>query len=509
VNAADEIIGPALRPGHEDDPVLLYGDEVITYRDLHARVAQAGHALRALGLGRQDRLVMVVHDQPAFFYAYLGAMKIGAVPVALNLRASADDLLFAIQDSGCRLLLLDKEFVPLYRQIAARLPAPPRVAVADAKMSDFDSFAEAMDGQPMVLASESLKPDDMAFWMYTSGTTGTPKGAIHGVDAIAASDRFLGQVLRVGPGDRLFCSSKLFFAFSLGHVLMGALRLGAAAILYRDWPSPSAIAGVVERHRPTVMLSVPTLYAALLRDKRAETPAFRNVAHYVAAGERLPETIFAQWWAATGKPIIEGIGATENLMMFLANKPEEQRAGSCGLPLPMTEMRLMDDDGVVIEKPDQPGVGWVKSGSVARGYWNQPEKTAAAFRGGWYRTGDMFRRDVDGWYFHLGRSDDMLKVSGQWVSPGEIEDVVRAHPKVVDAAVVGVPNEDGFDRLSLCLVCSAPLEQHATVERELSEMMQERLSIYKCPRRFLFMDDLPRTATGKVQRFRLRQIAAG
>jgi benzoate-CoA ligase len=365
-----------------------------------------------------------------------------------------------------------------------------------------------MDGRPDSLEPAALAPEDMALWMYTSGTTGRPKGVVHRQRALPGAPRFLGGVLGVGAGDRLFATSKLFFAFSLGHCLLASLQLGAATVLLEGWPSAEAVADVVARHRPTVLFSVPTLYRNLLRDGQAAREPFREVRHYVAAGERLPESVFADWRAATGRPILEGVGATETLMMFLANRPDRCRPGASGLPAPGTEVRLVDDAGQTIADADQAGVAWVRSDGVAAGYWNQPEAMAAAFRDGWYRTGDMFTRDADGWLHHQGRGDDMLKISGQWVSPAEIEERVLRNPQVAEAAVVGVADRDGLTRLALCLVPADSATDRCALEAEITATLTAGLSVYKCPRRFLYVDELPRTATGKVQRFVLREMAA-
>jgi benzoate-CoA ligase len=510
MNAAEVLLGPARGRGLGDCPALMFAGGTVSYAELEARANRVGHGLRDLGVRSQDRVLLMVDDRPAFFYGYLGAMKLGAVPVALNLRASAEELAFIIDDTGCRVFIVDSAFLPAYRAIAPRLAAPPTVVVADHPVPDLGWLGELMEGRPDTLApAAQLRPDDMALWMYTSGTTGRPKGVVHRQRAIPTAARFLGGVLGVGPGDRLFATSKLFFAFSLGHCLLASLQLGAATVLLEGWPSAEAVADVVVRHRPTVMFSVPTLYRNLLRDGQAGNQAFGQVRHFVAAGERLPESVFADWRAVTGRPILEGVGATETLMMFLANRPDQHRPGASGRPTPGTEVRLADDAGTAITEPDRPGVAWVRSDGVAAGYWNQPETTAAAFHDGWYRTGDAFTRDADGWFRHQGRSDDMLKISGQWVSPAEIEALVLENPDVTEAAVVGVADRDGLTRLALYLVPTNPAVDRGALEAAITANLTARLSVYKCPRRFVYLDEMPRTATGKVQRFVLREMTAG
>jgi benzoate-CoA ligase len=264
----------------------------------------------------------------------------------------------------------------------------------------------------------------------------------------------------------------------------------------------------VKHYRPDFMFSVPTVYRNLLRDHCTETDAFDSVRCFISAGEKLPESLFERWRAATGKPILEGIGATETIFLTIANTPTAYRAGATGRPQPGVGIRLLDEHDEPITEPGRPGMLWVKIGSLCSGYWNQPEKTRDSFRDGWYRTGDAFSFDADGWWYHLGRGDELLKISGQWVSPVEIEECALATPGVADAAVVGVPNSDGLVRLAMFVVPAGPAPVDGLASR-LQDKIKSRLSIYKCPRNITFVDEIPRTATGKVQRFRLRELAAG
>lgn len=506
-NAAETLLRPALNAGLGDRPAILFDDQVVTYAELDADACRFGNACLDLGLRPQDRVLMVLHDRPYFFSVYLGAMKIGAVPIAFTLRASAHDLEFAIVDSGCRMLLIDHEYVPLYEQVAAGIDDPPQVIVCDADIPGYASLETVMAGQSDALEPQPMDPDAMAFWMYTSGTTGTPKGAVHRQSGVAAGQRFLADVLGLGASDRVFCSSKLFFAFSIGHCLFGALPLGMTTILFDGWPNAEAVADVVERHRPDALFSVPTLFRGLLAEGLADGAAFKSVRYFVAAGEKLPDVVFDRWREATGKPITEGIGATENAFLFLANRPGDEIAGSCGWPIPGTDVRLVADSGEPVTEADAPGVLWVRSPSVAAGYWHQEDKTRAAFEDGWYRTGDVFTQDADGRFRHQGRADDMLKVSGQWVSPGEIEDCVQTCPGVAEAVVVGAANHDGLVRLMLFVQPTDDADTEAT-ETAIRDHMLSTLAVYKCPRRIAFVDEMPRTPTGKVQRFRLRETAA-
>lgn len=507
MNAADAVLGPVLSSSTPDRAALLCGEQEISYRALDEMACRAGQALRALGCGVGDRVLVLMDDRPEFFFAYLGAMKIGAVPVAVNLRLAAKDLRYIIDDSACRAVIVDGEFLAACREAISGMAAPPLIVLGTTQREGFPGLIELMNEQPAMLASVLLQPDDMALWMYSSGTTGAPKAVVHVQKSIPTLDRYLGPVYGVGAKDRVFCSSKLFFAFALGHVL-AALRLGATVVLYTGWPSAEAIAKTIERYRPQVVFSVPTLYRAMLEADLAGTAAFRSVRHYISAGEHLPETLFHRWQAATGRPILEGIGSTEAFIMFLGNRPDDVKAGTVGMPLPATDVKLVAEDGSLIAGADTPGVLYVRSDSLAKGYWHQDEKTAAAFQDGFYCTGDVFIRDEEGYYWYQGRNDDMLKLSGQWVSPVEIEYHVLCNPKVSQAAVVGIEDQAGLVRLALCLVPIDPAQDRATLQEELTALLTARLSIYKCPRRFVFLEDLPKSPTGKTQRFKLRQIAA-
>ncbi len=508
INAADILLERGLVAASGENPAILTDDLSVTYSELEAAACRAGHAIRSFGIQAGDRILIMVDDRPEYFYAYLGAMKIGAVPVSLNLRFSTENLTYIIEDSECKLFLADAQFVEICQEALAELSSPPPLSVIDVACGDLPLFTDLMADQSDTLESNLLNSDDVAFWMYTSGTTGKPKAVVHCQGSTVNVDRYLGPVYGVGVGDKIFCSSKLFFAFSLGHCLLAGLRLGASIILHAGWPAADAVAQVVERHRPDIVLSVPTLYRALLKESLAGSQGFAGVRHFISAGEHLPESLSEKWVSVTGNPILQGIGATEALIMFVGNRPDDYLAGATGKPYPGTEVKLVTDTGELITETGIPGVLWVRCESVALEYWNQNSKTKNAFKDGWYITGDVFFKDDQGFYHYQGRDDDMLKISGQWVSPAEIEDYVLKNSQVSDAAVIGVEDSSGLIRLALCLVPAAGNVDHDVLQEEIMDTLKSNLSIYKCPRRFIFLDEMPQTATGKTQRFKLRQIAA-
>ncbi len=510
MNACDALLGPTLAAGHGHTPALIHRETCLTYAELGALVNRFGNALAAKGVGRSDRVLLLLKDTPELVAGFLATMKLGGVAVALNTRSAARDLRFAIADSACRAMFIDGDFLDLFDETVSEGAHRPPVLVvcggAGEPAAPAASLGAFLGNRADRLESAPMAPDDMAFWIYTSGTTGTPKAAMHCHRDVLPGDRHLGEILGVKRGDRLFSSSKLFFSFALAHCLLGGLRVGATVILDDRWPDSDAVADTVRRHHPHVMFSVPTIYRNLLRDGHATDDAFRLVRCFVSAGEKLPASLFERWRQATGKPILEGIGATETLFLFIANTPASYRAGATGRPQPGVELRLLDERDRAVAEPGVCGVLWVRMASLCRGYWRQPEKTAASFADGWYRTGDVFSFDGEGWWYHHGRADDLLKISGQWVSPGEIEDCALATAGVLDAAVVGVENSEGLTRLSMFVV-PADRQGGPALAALIQERIRSQLSIYKCPRNIRFVPEIPRTATGKIQRFRLRELA--
>jgi benzoate-CoA ligase len=506
VNASDEVLGPTLAAGRGGDIAILFGDEAITFARLDAEVNRFGNALRPY-LGKGDRALLLLKDSPVFVAAFLGIMRIGAVAVPISTRLTAEDLAFVMADSGAKALIIDDDFLPQCRRaIEINGRRPDLVAVRGQTAAGARRVEDVLAGACAERPKAATTSDDMAYWLYSSGTTGRPKAAIHVHGNLGTGDRFF-DAFGFGPGQRVFSSSKLFFAYALGHVLIGGLRTGSTIVLFDGWPDGEAIARMVERYRPTIMVSVPAFYRSLLRDNLAGRPCFKAVRRYMSAGESLPESLYSRWLEATGVPVVEGIGATETIFLLVGGTPAEHLPGATGKPFPYCEARLLDLDDRSVTRPDSPGILWVKMGSLCRGYWKQPEKTAAAFRDGWYRTGDVFVIDREGWWYHQGRADDLLKISGQWVSPAEIEECAITVPGVSEAIVVGAQDEDGLVRLTLFLV--APAADPNALYTKVQDRLLAALSKYKCPRRIVFLEAIPRTATGKARRFQLRNWIIG
>jgi benzoate-CoA ligase family protein len=502
MNAADEILFPALAAGHGDNLAIICGERRCTYNELARLTNRFGNAVLAAGLRRGEPVLMLMKDTPELVAAYLGVMRAGGVSVALNTRLMPKDLAYVAADSRARLLLADNEFLPVVAETRSLLSDFPRVVASSAQT---DQFADFLAGQSDELAAADMEPTEPCLWSYTSGTTGQPKGVVHIHGGISLGSKYVEQVLKVQPGMRIFATSKLFFAYALGQCLIGGLRLGATLILYEGWPDATAAAAIIEREQPDVVLSVPALYRAMLRSGVANNEALQRVKTYLSAGERLPEQLCREWIDTTRTTLLEAFGCTETLFLFISTNRDAVRSDSCGRPVPWAEVRLVSEDDREITRPDESGDLWVRIASLFDHYHNRPEATAANTRGGWWRTGDVFTFDADGNWHAQGRSDDMLKISGQWVNPSEVEEVTLTVPGVVEAAVVGAPDNDGLIRLTLFAVAAAD-KATPELERCVVDTLRNRLSIYKCPRRIYFVDFIPRTATGKLQRFKLRKM---
>jgi benzoate-CoA ligase len=506
LNIADKILSSALANGFGEQPAVVWDQRNYSYNQLAKLVDCFGSALRAKGVERQDRVLCLLTDSPVLVSVYLGAIKIGAVAVAYNIRASREDLRHAIEDTACKVLLVDDQFYHLYEAIRDELKHHPTVVVVGEDVPDALSINQLLDGQAGNIEAVPTAPDDMAFWVYTSGTTGKPKAVVHTHQSVVGAADYMRDSLGIDAGQRVFATSKLFFAYALTHSLFGALSVGATMIIYDAWPDALVIADVVEREKPDVLLSVPTFYRNLLHAGAAKKPVFKSIQNYFCAGEKLPVVLNQRWQEATGKPVMEGIGTSETLFQFFLNRPGVARLGSCGKPIANVVWQLRDGEGNVIETVDVEGELWLQMPSLFTGYWQRDDATERAIQHGWYRTGDRFVFDRDGWWYHRGRSDDLLKVSGQFVSPTEVEECAEQLEEVFESALVGHPNEDGLVRTVLFIVTKLPGEQHKEIKAKLKEHLLNQLSAYKCPQQVRFIDEIPRTQTRKKQRYKLRDL---
>jgi|FLYL01.1.fsa_nt_gi benzoate-CoA ligase len=502
---ASLILDRNLESGRGDKPAVVDPDDrVYTYRDLHLATCAVASFLRSLGVRREERILMVMDDSAAFPATFLGAIRIGAVPIPVNFLLRADDFAYFLDDSYAVALVCDQAFLPTLlpevekrpqvRLVVSRGEAPPGAESLDRVLE------EGSDEVPPV----PTHPDDPAFWLYSSGSTGRPKGVVHLQSNIAYTcENYAVPILGIGEDDVCFSTTKLFHAYGLGNGLSFPFWVGATAVQLGGRPTPDRILDRIERHSPTLFFSVPTLYNALTRHPDFASRNLSSIRLGVSAAEALPAEVWNRWFEATGVEILDGVGSTEMLHIYCSNRRGEVRPGSSGKPVPGYEIELRGEDGTPVEDG---GAGdlWVKGGSAFAYYWHQREKTRGSFAGGWFHSGDRYRRDEDGYYWYEGRSDDMIKVGGLWVSPIEIENRLVEHPAVAEAAVVGV-KEEGLTRIKAYVILAAGHQGSDELTATLQAWCKEKLLRYQYPHMVEFVDDLPRTATGKIQRFKLRQ----
>ena len=495
-NAVTALLDERVAAGDGAEPAIVTPLGTTTYVDLLRRVCRVGHALRGLGVEPEQRVAMLLHDSLDWAATFLATLRIGAVAVPLNTRLPADRLEPLLRDSRAVVLVAETDLGAPLQTAVGRLPFL-RASLTPASLRD------ATASMPDTLEAEPTSDDDMAFWLYTSGTTGTPKAAVH-VHGDVRAGRFYGtDVLGIDRHDRVFATSRLFFAYALGNALLLPATVGARTFLHPAWATPDTVAAVMAAFEPTLFFSVPTFYAHLVRSDLPEQ-TFRSVRAAVSAGERLPEEIHHAFHARFGVEILDGVGATETIFMFLSNRRGQSRGGSCGTPVSGSEVRLVNADGEALTGEGR-GVLHVRTPSASTRYWNRVDASRRAFAGGWFRTGDVYTRDGDGFYHHRGREDDMFKVAGMWVSPGDIEGVLLSHPAVVDAGVVGAPDASGLVKAFAFVVPKADGAATSELAEELRRLAAAKLPTHAQPRAIVLVDALPRTATGKLQRFALRE----
>lgn len=479
-------------------PAIHFGGREISYGELRAATLQMAQAITSLGIKRGDRVALLLHDSPEFVEAFIAMCSLGAIAVPINMALRLDEQCSILHNCSARLALAESD-------LCSTLPthAPEKLRSLKNIVS-IDSLPRVEE--PEFIGFPSPRDKEPAFILYTSGSTGEPKGAMHRQsDIFYTNQTYCREVLRLTPDDRLFSSSRLPFAYGLGNSFTFPLLNGATSILCREKPTPEIIARVFAECRPTIFFGVPVVYNLLLEHhRRKQELDCSSLRLCISAGEALPAHLGEEWEQTFGVQLLDGIGSTEMLHMFMSNHEHEVRYGSSGRLLEGYEARLVDENG----EPTSDGVEgnlWISGDSAALGYWEQPEQTARTFVDGWVRTGDLYRRDRDGYWFHMGRSDDCFKSSGQWVSPVEVEGVLLRHPKVARAAVV-----EDFDAGGLPCPCAFVVAQELEsdsggLEQELRESTAAALPRFKQPRRYVFVSELPYTATGKVQRFKLRQ----
>ena len=504
-NAADYLVHARVAEGLGDKTALI-GTRSVTYAELSDEVSRVAAGLRHLGLHSDDRVLLVMSDDVEMAVTILAAFHAGLVAVPVSTMLNAEELCKLVVDSGARAVIASAEFVDTATQAVAGAAevdhfvvtgAPPPSPHSDVTTHSWDDLARS----PIGVAATS--PDSWALWLYTSGTTGTPKAAMHRHENIKwVYETYGRQTLGIRADDTCFSVAKLFFAYGIGNSLFFPLAAGATSLLMPLRPTVESVADRLAQGKPTLFFGVPTFYATLLNSTLPDD-AFASVRWGVSAGEALPPTLMAKFHDRFGIDILDGIGSTEALHIFLSNSPTDIKPGTTGKPVPGYELEIRDGDGALVPI-GTPGRLYVRGESIALGYWHRTEATRSVFEGSWLSTGDTYLQDDEGYFQCLGRSNDLLKAGGIWVSPSEVESRLLAHPAVAEAAVVGLPDEAGLDKPIAAVVLTDDAPSTLTAA-ELIDWCREGLASFKRPRDVVFVEDLPKTATGKLQRFRVRQ----
>ncbi len=511
-NAADYFVDRNVREGRGVKTALECGDERVSYRQLLERTNQSANVLRQLDVRPGERVVLVLSDSPEFLYCFFGAIKIGAVAVPINTQLKPAEYEYVLNDTQARIAVVSEAVISQLRSISQRNLKYLREMVVVGEASPHHlSFHELVTSASLDFEAQATAKDDPAFWLYSSGSTGPPKGCIHlHRDMAVCSELYAKGVLNMNETDRCYSVARLFFAYGLGNAGYFPLSCGATSILSPARPTPAGIYEDIERYRPTLFFSVPTNYAALLAHEREQGGDFdlSSVRHAISAGEALPAPLFERFKQRFGVEILDAWGSTETLQMVLANRPGEARPGSSGKIIPGYEAKLVDDRDQEVPRGEI-GSLLVKGDSTCVGYWNQPEKTHDTFPGDWFRTGDKYSQDQEGYFWYAGRADDLFKVNGRWLSPAEVESALIAHPAVREAAVVARNDGAELTKPAAYVVVNPHYLANDELVRDLQEWVGQRIGNYKRPRWVEFLPELPKTATGKLQRFKLRELGHG
>ena len=515
-NAADYFLDRNVRQG-KGHKVAIYTDKRnYTYSEIQEMANKTGNAFRELGLGVDDRVMIMMLDEPQFFVMFFGAMKIGAVPIPINTMLTPGDYEYLLNDSRAKALVISEELLPLINDIKGDLLYLRDIIVV-ANDEPVVPFRHKVKSASPLLETVYTTKDDVGFWLYSSGSTGSPKGAVHCMESpLVVSENFAKGVLGLNEKDICFSAARLFFAYGIGNGLFFPLAVGGAVVLNKSRPTPESVLNHIERFRPTVFFGIPTLYGQILEYKARQEKEtgvkpdpnvheLSSVRLCVSAGEALPVDILRRWKDRFGIDIIDGIGSTEMLHIYLSNRPDDIKPGATGKPVPGYELKIVDDEGKEVPQGEI-GTLQVKGRSAAQNYWRKVEKTRSTMKGEWLNTGDTYYVDEEGYYHCAGRDDDMLKVGGIWVSPVEVEGCLIEHPAVLECAVIGFPDHKNLIKPKAFVVLKAGFTGSDQLVEELKQWALDRLAKFKYPRWVEIVSELPKSATGKIQRFKLRKL---
>jgi len=508
-NVATYFVDRNILEGRGERVAIECDEQRVTYQQLLERTNRVGNALHGLGIRPEERVLLLLMDSPEFLYCFFGAIKIGAVAVPTNTFLRPQDYEYLFNDTRARVAIISPELMPQMRQFPRqRLPYLRQVIVAGEAQPPELSLHELMAGASAELDPEPVKRDDAAFWLYSSGSTGMPKGCVHlHHDMVVTSETYAQGILRMNESDRCYSVARLFFAYGLGNAGYFPLSCGGTTILSPSRPTPQSVYADIERYHPTLFFSVPTSYSALLAHHREGGPEFdlSSIRNAISAGESLPAALFERFKERFGVEILDALGSTEALHMVISNRAGEARPGSSGKVIPGIEAKIVDDAGHPLTQGEI-GNLMIKSDAICAGYWNQHEKTKETFQGPWLRTGDKYYQDEDGYFWYAGRADDLFKVNGRWLSPAEVESTLIAHPAVREAAVVGREDGNGLTKPAAYIVLNPEFAPGDPLTRTLQDWVAEKIGRYKQPRWVEFLPELPKTSTGKLQRYKLRAL---
>ncbi len=504
-NAAADLLQRNLQ-GERGKKIAYIDDQgSYSYAELANRAGRFANGLRRLGLAQEQRIMLALHDSIDFPTAFLGAIQAGVVPVCVNTLLTTQDYDYMLQDSRAQVLYVSEALLPLFAPIIEKgLPHLQQVVVSGKAGAGQISFATLLAESQSEKTFAETKADDMCFWLYSSGSTGAPKGTVHAHSSLVQTAELYGKpILGIRENDVVFSAAKLFFAYGLGNGLSFPLSVGATTILMAERPTPAAVFARLIKHQPTMFYGVPTLYAAMLASTDLPRADDLNLRRCASAGEALPKDLGERWQRHFGVDILDGIGSTEMLHIFMSNQPNDVRYGTTGQAVPGYEIRLVDDHGEPVKRGNI-GDMHVKGPTRAILYWNNRERSQQTFAGEWTKSGDKYLQDEAGYYVYCGRSDDMLKVSGQYVSPVEVEAALATHEAVLEAAVVGKADDDKLIKPKAFVVLKPGLQADDKLFEILKQHVKGKLAPFKYPRWIEFVSELPKTATGKIQRFKLR-----
>lgn len=509
LNVAIELVDAHLALGRGGKAAILSGDRIITYADLAECTSRFGNVLHELGIRMEERVALLLPDSPEWAMVFLGTIKAGAVAIPMNTMLVAKDYEYLLNDSRARVLVVHASRADVIEPIRPHLRYLKHLIVVGGQWDHCHSFDALMERASPHLTPADTNKDDMAFWLYSSGTTGFPKGAIHlHHDMLMAADAYARDTIDLRESDVSFSVAKLFFAYGLGNGLYFPLRTGGTTVLMPERSTPDHIFATVDRYQPSVFYGVPTSYASLLHEaEKAGRTSLPGVRMCVSAGETLPRNLFLRWRDRFNVDILDGIGSTEILHIFISNRPGRARPGSTGEIVPGFEARIIDDDGNDLP-PGEVGTLLMKGDSIAAAYWNKHEASKKTFWGEWVNTYDKFMLDQDGYFWYSGRANDMLKVSGQAVWPTEVEALLQEHPAVLESGVTGAANDEGLLKPVAYVVLKDGHEPNDALAEELKAFVKKTSAPHKYPRAIVFVEALPKTATGKIKRFELRHRAA-